>query len=57
VRASGVGQRRVAASGGALTGETQFRVLGHRLAHGLHLDVAGDATNLSRAARPAETRW
>jgi hypothetical protein len=56
VRASSGG--RAAAVGGEqpLAGETQSRVPGHRLAHGLHLDVAGDATNLTRAARPADTR-
>jgi hypothetical protein len=42
-------------SDGALASETQSRVPGHGLARGLLLDIVGDAMNLSRAARPAET--
>jgi hypothetical protein len=49
-------RRRSAASGGALAGETRYRVPGHDLAHGSHLCTAGDAANLSRAARLAEAR-
>jgi hypothetical protein len=55
--AAGDGERRrSAASGGALAGETQSKVPRHELARGSHLCAAGEATDLSRAARPVETR-